>query len=206
MTEFKNDKSQTKISKRKFTPVEDELIKGYVNQYGSSDFSLLLSKLNSRTLPQVRDRWRLYLNTDVKKDEFSDEEDNILKEKYVELKGKWSQIAKCIPGRTDVQVKFRFQVLQRKRDSHIFYPVQSKSNLHQPIHSFISHDNAMFSKSLNNLDLSPKLVQAVQDVIEDNLNDKTETNFDAFDWVKENFEPPTEFEIFSFDSCEYEYE
>jgi hypothetical protein len=152
----------------------------------------------------VRERWRLYLNPDVKKDQFSVEEDNILKQKYVELKGKWSLIAKYIPGRTDVQVKFRYQVLQRKCSSNIFYPVQLQSNPNRPIHSSIRNDSVMLSKSSNNPDSSPKFLQTVQDVTEENVDDKVEAKYDPFDWVNENFELPTEFGIFSFDSCEYE--
>jgi hypothetical protein len=48
------------------------------------------------------------------------EEDNLLKQKYIELKGKWSEIRKHVRGRTDVQLKYRFSVLERRGEIRSF--------------------------------------------------------------------------------------
>jgi hypothetical protein len=108
---------KTQKEKRPFLPYEDQIIQRYVENYGSFDFRKIIHFLPLRTVQQVKERWWLYLNPEVNKSEFTIEEDNILKEKYSELNGKWAKIKKYLPGRTDVQLKYRYEILKRREYS-----------------------------------------------------------------------------------------
>lgn len=52
-----------------------------------------------------------FLNPDIKKDPFSLEEDIYLLEKRLEIGNKWAVIIKQMPGRTENNVKNRFNML-----------------------------------------------------------------------------------------------
>jgi hypothetical protein len=101
-------------AKDPFSITEDSIIKQFVESYGSGDFGMIKYYLPNRTARQVRERWRLYLNPEIDNSQFSEEEDQLLIEKYSECKGSWSQIRQYFKGRTDVKLKYRFQQLDRK--------------------------------------------------------------------------------------------
>jgi hypothetical protein len=97
-----------------FSLEEDKLIQDFVHTYGYERIAELKAQIPNRTAKQIRVRYRLYLDQSVKHDEFSFEEDDMLIQCVQKFGKKWSYIAKMIPGRTDVQLKFRFIKLEKK--------------------------------------------------------------------------------------------
>ena len=64
--------------------------------------------MTNRTGKQIRDRYLNYLDTNVKKEKFSLEEDKNLRELYLKYGSKWTKISKYIDGRTPEMIKNRF--------------------------------------------------------------------------------------------------
>ncbi len=51
------------------------------------------------------------MNPDIKKDPFSLDEDILILEKRMSIGNKWSEIIKLMPGRTENNVKNRFNMM-----------------------------------------------------------------------------------------------
>lgn len=60
---------------------------------------------------QCRERWVNFLNPLIKKDPFSLQEDIFLLEKRLEIGNKWAEIIKQMAGRTENNIKNRFNML-----------------------------------------------------------------------------------------------
>ena len=101
---------QLKIKKRRpFSVQEDATLTKLVERYGSKNNWNLISKLmTTRTNRQCQERWNNFLAPEIKKSSWTNEEDNILKEKYLEIGPKWSKISLLLPGRKAIDIKNRF--------------------------------------------------------------------------------------------------
>ena len=71
--------------------------------------------MKHRSGKQCRERYKNHLKSDIKKGDWSLEEDAIVESGKIEHGGKWSQIAKFLPGRSDNSVKNRWHLLQRNK-------------------------------------------------------------------------------------------
>jgi len=92
---------------------EDKLLLQLVQIYGHN-WAMIASKMQGRTGKQIRERYLHSLRPGINKDEWTAEEDQILREQYKKYGSKWSHISKCIPGRTENQVKNRFHSYIKK--------------------------------------------------------------------------------------------
>ena len=61
--------------------------------------------IDCKTGKQCRERWQNHLDPDVKKEEWTEEEENKIFELQKQLGNKWSEIASFVPGRTENSVK-----------------------------------------------------------------------------------------------------
>lgn len=101
--------------KDKFTPAEDAKLKLLVKIFGVGSWNKISASMGKRNARQCRDRYKNYLSPNVKSDPWTAEEDSKL-EKLVETMGKkWSLIAKEFNGRTDINIKSRYALLQRQK-------------------------------------------------------------------------------------------
>ena len=98
-----------------WTETEDKSIKSLVNKYGTSNWTLIAKHLGqNRSGKQCRERWYNQLNPEVKKNNWTDEEENILFTKNMHLGNKWADIASFLPGRTLNDIKNHFYSNLRK--------------------------------------------------------------------------------------------
>jgi hypothetical protein len=95
-------------SKRAWTEHEDQLLLETVGKLGAQRWSLIASHLPGRVGKQCRERWFNHLCPEVKKGEWTEEEDCLIAEGVKELGTKWSEIVKRLPGRTDNAIKNRY--------------------------------------------------------------------------------------------------
>ncbi|XP_047317474.1 trichome differentiation protein GL1-like [Impatiens glandulifera] len=95
---------------------EDELLKEYVTKNGKGKWNRIARTTDlKRCGKSCRLRWLNYLNPNVKRDTFQEDEDDLIIRLHKLLGNRWSLIAGRIPGRTDNQVKNRWNTFLSKK-------------------------------------------------------------------------------------------
>jgi hypothetical protein len=100
------------IVKGRFTPEEDARIVNYVKTHGPQNW---VNVLPHRSAKQVRERWMNYLKPDVQNIPWTKEEDLLIFQQFRIMGGKWSAMAKLLPGRSDNAIKNRYNASISKR-------------------------------------------------------------------------------------------
>lgn len=104
----------------KFLPHEDRQLKALVAEFGEDQWRKVASRMPNRNVRQCRERWKHYICSDSSKIPWNKQEDEILLKMVNEYGFKWTKIAKCLPGRTDIQVKSRwYQVFDECSESNL---------------------------------------------------------------------------------------
>ncbi|KAF9602749.1 hypothetical protein IFM89_030637 [Coptis chinensis] len=89
-----------------WTAEEDKLLIDYVSVYGEGRWSTVAKSAGlSRNSKSCRLRWVNYLRPGLKRGQLTPEEENIIIELHAMWGNKWSMIARCLPGRTDNEIK-----------------------------------------------------------------------------------------------------
>jgi hypothetical protein len=103
------------IVKGAFTPDEDRQICCYVSMNGPHNWAGLTEILPHRSSKQCRERWFNHLDPNIQKLPWSEEEDTLIYQQFRLHGGRWSVMAKLLPGRTDNAIKNRFHSSISKR-------------------------------------------------------------------------------------------
>ncbi|KAK8853908.1 hypothetical protein M9Y10_016454 [Tritrichomonas musculus] len=112
----KKQKQRHFTMKIKFTPEEDALLLSLVQEHGSKDWIKISHLMNGTRNPrQCRERYKNYINPDLRKDNWTKEEDELLIQKYSEYGGKWNKIAKFFVNRSDNHLRNRWMMIARHR-------------------------------------------------------------------------------------------
>ncbi|XP_042497233.1 transcription factor WER-like [Macadamia integrifolia] len=85
---------------------EDKILIDYIGVHGKGRWNRIAKVTGlKRSGKSCRLRWMNYLSPNVKKGDFSEEEDDLIVRLHNLLGNRWSLIAGRVPGRTDNQVK-----------------------------------------------------------------------------------------------------
>lgn len=105
------------IVKGAWTSEEDRIILDAVESNGIDDikWSDVAVKLKGRSGKQCRERYLNYLDQNIKRSEWTEEEDILLFELQRVIGNKWAEIAKIIPRRSENNIKNRFNSKAKKK-------------------------------------------------------------------------------------------
>ena len=84
---------------------EDNQLRRLVDEHGHRKWSFIASKMNGRRGKQCRDRWLNHLKPDIRRGEWTQEEERILVEGHRMLGTRWAALAKLLPGRPENAIK-----------------------------------------------------------------------------------------------------
>ena len=106
-----------RLVKGPWSEEEDQLLSKLVKQHGLNAWKAIAKEITGRNTKQCRERWCNYLDPTLKRGKWTAEEDAIIMAMQKKVGNKWAAITKELPGRTDNQVKIRFNSLHRKESA-----------------------------------------------------------------------------------------
>ena len=112
-----------------WTRQEDQTLARLVQENGPKEWAFIASHLPGRIGKQCRERWHHHLDPAVIKKKWSMDEDKLIIQLYLRFSSRWSEIAKHVEGRTDNQIKNRFNSnLKRRLNDEPFAEMIKKYN------------------------------------------------------------------------------
>lgn len=106
------------LKKGPWTPAEDMRLIAYIHKYGHENWRALPKRAGLlRCGKSCRLRWINYLRPDVKRGNFTPEEEETIINLHELLGNKWSKIASRLPGRTDNEIKNVWNTHLKKRSA-----------------------------------------------------------------------------------------
>ncbi|XP_009779987.1 transcription factor MYB58 [Nicotiana tabacum] len=106
------------LKKGTWTPDEDRKLAAYVSKYGCWNWRQLPKFAGlARCGKSCRLRWLNYLQPNIKRGNYTKEEDEIIMKLHAEIGNKWSVIAAHLPGRSDNDIKNHWHTSLKKRST-----------------------------------------------------------------------------------------
>ncbi|KAL7130606.1 hypothetical protein ABFS83_13G145600 [Erythranthe nasuta] len=107
---------RSKVRTGPWSTAEDLRLTTFVQKNGHANWRALPKQAGIlRCGKSCRLRWVNYLSPNVKRGNFSPEEEQIIINMHTSIGNKWSKIASCLPGRTDNEIKNVWNTHLKKR-------------------------------------------------------------------------------------------
>ncbi|XP_073284664.1 transcription factor MYB30-like [Primulina huaijiensis] len=104
------------LKKGPWTAEEDIILVNFINRHGHGNWRALPKRAGLlRCGKSCRLRWMNYLRPDIKRGNFTREEEETIIKLHQELGNKWSVMAARLPGRTDNEIKNVWHTHLKKR-------------------------------------------------------------------------------------------
>ncbi|KAI3459510.1 hypothetical protein Pfo_016173 [Paulownia fortunei] len=148
------------LKKGPWSPEEDRILVSHIHQHGHANWRALPKQAGLlRCGKSCRLRWTNYLRPDVKRGNFSQEEEETIIKLHEMLGNRWSAIAARLPGRTDNEIKNVWHTHLKKK-----FKNSRQSSQDSKRHSVISNpkcdtkvfENSNFSTSEKQVVNSPQ--------------------------------------------------
>jgi hypothetical protein len=105
-------KYKKEFIRRNWTKQEDDLLISATKRNGQNDWPVIAEEISYRTPRQCRERWKTYLNPEIKQTPWTRNEDNELLSAHDLHNLKWAAISRLLPGRTPTNIRNRYQQLK----------------------------------------------------------------------------------------------
>ncbi|KAK4855794.1 hypothetical protein QYF36_010950 [Acer negundo] len=144
-----------------WTPEEDRILISYIHKHGHANWRALPKQAGLlRCGKSCRLRWINYLRPDIKRGNFTKEEEEAIINLHQMLGNRWSAIAAKLPGRTDNEIKNVWHTHLKKRlikqnqansdtKKHFKSPIITKSESSQS-------ESELTNPAINSLPMSPQ--------------------------------------------------
>lgn len=119
--------------KNRFTEQEDAQLIELVNRHGAYEWNVIAGMMKNRSAKQCRERWHAKLAPGISVRPWTQEEDRILLDRQAELGNRWSEIARFLPGRTDLVIKNRWNSRHKVRPMERGVVVPVPPPVYQPV-------------------------------------------------------------------------
>jgi len=110
---IKGENAKGKKKRNMWSNVEDAILLECIEIYRKK-WTKIGRMIGGRTGKQVRDRYLNVLIPDIKREEWSEKEDEMIIKMFESIGAQWCQIAEKLEGRTEVQVKNRYYTYLKK--------------------------------------------------------------------------------------------
>ncbi|KZV40886.1 myb-related protein 330 [Dorcoceras hygrometricum] len=163
-------------NKGAWTKEEDQRLISYIRAHGEGCWRSLPKAAGLlRCGKSCRLRWINYLRPDLKRGNFSDEEDEIIIKLHSLLGNKWSLIAGRLPGRTDNEIKNYWNThIKRKLISSGIDP-----QTHRPLNSTATAAAAAVSSTCLDFRKSAPVNEPVENIVYKSVADNSSSNDDT---------------------------
>ncbi|KAI5555988.1 hypothetical protein BDE02_18G004900 [Populus trichocarpa] len=111
--------SKDGLNKGAWTPLEDKMLMDYLKIHGEGKWSNIVKETGlKRCGKSCRLRWMNYLRPNIKRGNFSEDEEDLIIRLHKLLGNRWSLIAGRLPGRTDNEIKNYWHTTIAKKAQH----------------------------------------------------------------------------------------
>ncbi|KAL9240310.1 hypothetical protein vseg_014546 [Gypsophila vaccaria] len=133
-----------------WTPEEDQVLISFIQQHGHSNWRALPKQAGLlRCGKSCRLRWINYLKPDVKRGNFTKEEEDMIIHLHETMGNRWSAIAARLPGRTDNEIKNVWHTHLKKRLIN-----NQNQTIKKSLQSKVSKKNCNKNDNYNNVTIS----------------------------------------------------
>ncbi|XP_076948997.1 transcription factor MYB58-like [Bidens hawaiensis] len=203
---------KSKVKKGPWSPAEDVRLVSFIQKHGHPNWPSLPKQAGLlRCGKSCRLRWINYLRPDVKRGNFTLEEEHSIIHLHATFGNKWSKIASHFPGRTDNEIKNVWNTHLKKR-SLLMKNNNDATKILTPSSSFASN----VSNELTNQEKTsdPKLTESTEAagaILVEDINDQPSTPSSTMSFkssnscqdkplnhdeeIKSNLETPLEYEV-----------